>query len=257
MGAQPEPDRLAEWRARLEKQLQPHPGSDELVSLSLTRVCAMARDELGLSGAALTVMTDDGAQAVAASSDRRSRALEQVGFALGEGPAREAFLYGRPVLVPDLDQAFSRWPGWAPEAAKIGVGAAYAFPVQLGAVRFGVLTAHAEKPRDLNTPEVRRCLVLAEIATDLLLTSSTNGSQSRPDPALQQALHLRSEIYQAQGMVMVALEVSLAEALTRMRAHAYSTGRDLTEVALAIIGGSLVLPQDNGDTLRPPEEEAP
>ncbi len=257
MVAQSDPDLLVQWRTRLEEQLRPHRGAEQPVSLSLTRVCAMARNELGLSGAALSVMTDRGAQAVVAASDRRSRALEQVSFTLGEGPAIEAFSYGRPVLAPDLGRAATRWPGWAPEAAAIGVGAAYSFPVQLGAVRFGVLTAHSESARELTEPELRRCLVLAELATDLLLTSSTNGSQASPDPVLQQALHLRSEIYQAQGMVMVALDVSLAEALVRMRAYAFSSGRDLAEVALAIIGGSLTLPQDIGATPRPPEEEAP
>ncbi len=40
-------------------------------------------------------------------------------------------------------------------------------------------------------------------------------------------------------MVMVALDVSLAEALVRMRAHAFGTGRGLDEVAVDIVEGRL------------------
>ena len=225
--------------------LEGPPGEDDSITRSLARICSLAAKELGLSGVALTVMTEAGAQAVVADSEPRSRTLEQLTFTLGEGPALDAFTYGRPVLVPDVEVAFRRWPGWASAALELGAGATFSFPVQLGAVRFGVLTAHSTEPRELDGKEVRRCLLLAEIATDQLLASSTSGGAHTPDPDLQQALHLRSEIYQAQGMVMVALDVSLAEALTRMRAHAFATGRDLAEVALGIIGGSLTLPRDS------------
>ena len=220
-------------------------GSEDTISASLGRICSLAATELGLSGAAITLMTEGGAQAVVADSEPRSRALEQLTFTLGEGPAQDAFSYGRPVLVGDVEEAFPRWPGWAGAALELGAAATYSFPVQLGAVRFGAFTGHCTAPRELDDKEVRHCLMLAEIATDQLLASSTSGTAHTPDPDLARAMHLRSEIYQAQGMVMVALDVSLAEALTRMRAHAFATGRDLAEVALGIIGGSLTLPRDS------------
>lgn len=236
---------LVAARSRLEMLLRPPPGQDDTISRSLERLCALATSELELSGAAITVMTEAGAQAVVADSEPRSRALEQLTFTLGEGPALDAFTYGRPVLVGDISVAFRRWPGWASAALDLGANATFSFPVQLGAVRFGVLSGHGTQPRELDGKEVRRCLMLAEIATDQLLESSTSGTARSPDPDLQRAMHLRSEIYQAQGMVMIALDVSLAEALTRMRAHAFATGRDLAEVALGIIGGSITLPRDS------------
>jgi AmiR/NasT family two-component response regulator len=49
----------------------------------------------------------------------------------------------------------------------------------------------------------------------------------------------RAELFQAQGMVMVQLGVSLADALARIRAHAYATNRPLREVAADIVARRL------------------
>ena len=43
--------------------------------------------------------------------------------------------------------------------------------------------------------------------------------------SLAGAVSSRAEVYQAQGMVMVDLDVSLVDALARMRAHAFSADR--------------------------------
>ena len=42
----------------------------------------------------------------------------------------------------------------------------------------------------------------------------------------------QSVLYQAQGMVMVQLGVDLAEAMARLRAHAYAVDRRLADVAV-------------------------
>ncbi len=47
----------------------------------------------------------------------------------------------------------------------------------------------------------------------------------------------RTEVHQAQGMVMVFLGLSLAEALVLMRARAFATGRSLTELARDVVFG--------------------
>ena len=48
-------------------------------------------------------------------------------------------------------------------------------------------------------------------------------------------------------MVMVALEVTLVEALARMRAHAFAIGLDLHVLAVGIIDGSIQLQRDGPD----------
>jgi AmiR/NasT family two-component response regulator len=49
------------------------------------------------------------------------------------------------------------------------------------------------------------------------------------------------EVYQAQGMVMVDLGVSLADALVRLRAYAFVEGRPVAEVARDVVAGRVRL----------------
>ena len=51
----------------------------------------------------------------------------------------------------------------------------------------------------------------------------------------------RAEVHQATGMISVQLEVSAAEALVRLRAHAYAEGRTLRDVAADVVGRRLRL----------------
>jgi hypothetical protein len=61
----------------------------------------------------------------------------------------------------------------------------------------------------------------------------------------------RSRIHQAQGMVMVDLHVTLAEALTRMRALAFSSGTSLLDVADRVIAGTLTADMWESDDTTP------
>ncbi len=238
-------------RERAQALLTDWLGVDDDLGAGLDRLCLAATSELRLAGAAVTLMTRGGFQAVAGASDGKSQDLEEMQFSLGEGPSCDAFGSGRPVLVPDLEPAFVRWPGYVPASLRAGVCAAYTFPLQLGAMRFGVITFYADQPSSLGAPELTLCMIFAELATELLLDKSAAGSIASTIAAtdagrsgLGNALNFRTEIYQAQGMVMVALEVTLVEALARMRAHAFSRGLDLNEVALGIINGSIKIPND-------------
>jgi hypothetical protein len=219
-------------------------GVDSDLGAGLDRLCTTAANELRLPGVVLTLMARDGSQAAAGTSDEQSRRLEELQFSLGEGPGCEAFASGHPVLIADLEAAFVRWPGYVPEVLRAGTSAVYTFPLQLGAMRFGVLTFYAERAHTLGAPELTHCFIYADVATELLLESSAAGSIEPASQGLQKALRFRTEIYQAQGMVMVALEVSLVEALARMRAHAFALGLDLNLLAVGILDGSIRLPRD-------------
>jgi AmiR/NasT family two-component response regulator len=54
----------------------------------------------------------------------------------------------------------------------------------------------------------------------------------------------RTEVSQATGMLVAQLGVEPAEALVRLRAHAYSTGRSATAVARDILDRRLTLEAD-------------
>jgi hypothetical protein len=54
----------------------------------------------------------------------------------------------------------------------------------------------------------------------------------------------RDEIYQAQGMVMVQLEITLEQSLARMRGHAFAAGQELADLAADILAGRVALQPD-------------
>jgi hypothetical protein len=126
------------------------------------------------------------------------------------------------------------------------VGAIFVFPLQVGAARFGLLTLFAEKRRELTHDELERCLGFAAFATELLIDGPGARVDGHLDPDLANALDLRTEVYQAQGMVMIQLDITLNAALARMRATAFSRGVDLGQLSADIVAGRAQLTDDEG-----------
>ena len=209
------------------------------VVIGLQRLCRAAALELVVDQVSITVWTAEGASVVVASHGLASLGVDELQFDLGEGPGQEAYTAGRPVLVPDLRASDGRWPGFASAAIQRDVLGVFTFPLQLGAVRFGVLTCVRTTAGSLGDEELTSCLIFAEVATELLLDSSPTGAH--PDPDLRPAIRSRHEVYQAQGMVTIDLGVTLEVALARMRAAAFSEGISLQQLAADIVAGRRTL----------------
>jgi GAF domain-containing protein len=205
------------------------------VAIGLQRLCQAAVQELDLDQVWITLMTTAGSSVLVASAGAPGPGIQELQFDLGEGPGPDAYAAGRPVLVPDLQISLGRWPGFASAAIERGTAAVFAFPLQLGAVRFGVLTCVRDEAGPLGRRELNAGLIFAEVATELLLDSSPTGDH--PDPQLHAALHAHDEVYQAQGMVMVDLATTLESALARMRAVAFADGVSLQDLSADIVAG--------------------
>jgi hypothetical protein len=230
----------------LELVLAMPPGDSRGLAGVLDRVCRAAVSELQLLGAVVTLMSSTETQAVSAASNATTRRLEEQQFGLGEGPTRDAHALHRPVVETDLEAAgWRRWPAFAPVASAVGAGAVCALPLQIGAVRFGVLTLYFQATRGISVQDLRTGLDFAEFASEVLVNSSGAGADGeRPGLDLPAVLDTQGHVYQAQGMVMVELGVGLAEALARMRAYAYATDQPLSSLAAAIVAGRTAIPRD-------------
>lgn len=209
----------------------------------LSSLCWATTRWFGGAGAVVNLMAGDPHDSVvAAGTDTVSRRMAELPFTLGEGPARDAFDAHRPVLVPDLaGDAGLGWPGYTSTALALGVHAVFCVPLHVGAIQLGVLEWYDVRPRALDAEETAMLFEFAAMGTELLLGD--------PDVPLDVAdrlgavLDQREQVYQAQGMVMVDLGSDLAEAMARMRAHAFSRGVPLLVIAREVIGG-LTLPGD-------------
>lgn len=236
-------DRLDRVR-RLVAQQTSDPEGRSGTADRLHRLCGAVVDGLPASAAGVSVMTDAGVRGVAAASDETCVAVEELQFTLGEGPCIDAYAHRRPVLEPDLGTGL-RWPGYTRAAHDKGVRAVFAFPLQIGAARLGVLDVYRQRPGSLSDDALADALTFADVATVALLDGQRDTPDGDAADRIDEVLENRFELYQAQGMVAVQLDTGMAEAMLRLRAYAFAHDRPLAEVARAVLDRRLVLGRDS------------
>jgi hypothetical protein len=197
--------------------------------VSLAALCRAAA-RLAVDGASVTAVSGPAVREPLSATDELSARLEELLFRTGEGPGAEDFMFGSPMLIPDLEQVTERWPGFVPAAVAAGARALFAFPLQAGAIRVGVLSLYRAEPGPLTPQQLADALVFADIALQLLLDSASGISGVAGYRPLDGLSDSRAEVYQATGMISVQLGVSL-EAFVRLRAHAFAADTPLDEIA--------------------------
>lgn len=204
------------------------------------QLCCACVDELPVDRAAIVVSTGTG-PVLAAASDPDAARVEHEQITLGVGPAADVVDRAGPVLVPDLARETAvRWPALA-SAAALG-GALVALPLQLGAIRLGVLDLYRARTGSLEPAELGDALGVAELVTTTLLLSSAGylgtsagaGDGAAWPPGTEDGPDYR-EVHQATGMVSVQLASSAAEAYVRLRARAFAEGRPVVELARDVV----------------------
>lgn len=171
------------------------------------------------------------------ATDIRSRALEDLQFTLGEGPAAEALSQGTIVLVADLAATAvgRRWPMFAPEAMERGIKSIISVPIQAGAIKLGVLNCYRELSGPLSAQAQVDALICTEAAMALAVAELDTGGCALAELLDLEFTEHRAQVHQAVGMVSVQLDIGMADALARLRAHAYANGRRLFDVAEDIV----------------------
>jgi hypothetical protein len=210
----------------------------------LRRVCRAAARELPAAGVGLSLVNDDGALMTAAASGSTSALVEELQFIVGEGPCLDAYASRSPVLVPDLSAAaHTTWPGFAPAAREHQVGSLFSFPLQTWTAPLGALTIYRQRTGDLPPDATCRARVFAEVALGGLLDARARDNQVHAET--EDSVGLPYAVYQAQGMVMVQLGIPLVDAMSRLRAHAFGSGRSLVDLADDVIHRRVYVENDD------------
>ena len=115
--------------------------------------------------------------------------------------------------------------------------------LQVGRARVGALDLYRDTPGGLSDADIHDALRLGDAVTQVLL--AIRGARADPGPGGPDiGLSVSAEVYQAAGMITVQLDVDIAEALARLRAHAYAEERPLREVARDVVDRRLRLERD-------------
>jgi hypothetical protein len=211
----------------------------------IDRVCLAAVELLSLKGAGLSLMVDGRPQGSAGVSEPGIAVVQELQLSLGEGPCVDASARGEPVLEPDLaDPTVVRWPAFAQAGVEAGVRSVFAFPLHLGAIRIGVLVLYRDRAGMLGAEEHALGLVLADVATQVVLGLQAGAEPDRLHALLAKEPAHWAEIHQATGMASLQLGVSLDEAFVRLRAYAFAQERSLRAVAGDIVARRVRLEKD-------------
>ena len=204
------------------------------------RVCEVSAEITGMNGAGVMLMSDDVPQGSVCTSNAVSALIEQVQYSLGEGPCIDAYNEDRPVLEPDLAQpARARWLAFTQPVLDSGVRAVFGFPLRVGAVRLGALNLYRDQPGPLSDDQHADALVLADIAAEIILMLQADAPAGLLAAELEAGADFHHVVHQASGMIAAQLDVTVADALVRLRAHAFANDRPLAEVAADVVARRL------------------
>jgi hypothetical protein len=204
------------------------------------RLCQVCAEATATSGAGIMLMAAEDAQGSLCTTNAMSDLIEQLQYALGEGPCVDAYRQDWPVLEPDLAHPeTSRWPAFSPPAIAGGVRAIFGFPLQVGSVRLGALNLCSDRVGPLSDDQHANALVMADVAAQAVLVLQANAPAGKLAAELGGGADFHYVVHQAAGMVAAQLGVSVRDASVRLRAHAFGNDRSLTDVAKDVVDRKL------------------
>jgi hypothetical protein len=213
-------------------------------------LCVACAAVTEMTGAGIMLMTDDRPHGSICTTDAVSELIEDLQFTLGEGPCVDAHREQHPVLEPDLaDPDVSRWASFTPPVLASGVRAVFGFPVSVGDVRVGALNLYRDRPGPLTDDQHADAMVVARIAARAIVQMQADAAPGVLGAELEVGTNFQFVVHQAAGMVSVQLGVGVAEALLRLRAHAFSTDRLVADVARDVVGLRLRFDPSDGEAV--------
>jgi hypothetical protein len=217
-------------------------------------VCRAAVRTLPVQGAWVSQMSSGGFGGLVYASNDIATRLDQLQFELGDGPGVTAYAGGHPVLADDLARpaVMAHWPVFADAAVEAGARALFALPLCIGAIRLGVLALYRRGPGTLDGEQLAAALRLADVTAYALLdlvaadaapdvVAARGGHDGDPALAPPPDDFYRAVVHQASGVLMVQLDVTIEQALARLRAHAFGAGIPISDVARAVVTRTLRL----------------
>jgi hypothetical protein len=218
------------------------------VKLETGRLCDVCAEVTGANGAGVMLMSGDVPRGSVCTTDAVSALIEQLQYELGEGPCVDAYNHDRPVLEPDLAAPRTpRWPAFTGPAVDAGARAVFGFPLQVGAVRLGALNLYSDAPGSLTDDQHADALLLADITAQALLLLQAGALAGTVASELEVNADFQYVVHQASGMVAAQLDVSVGQALVRLRAHAFGNDRALADVAREVVDRRLRFDAQSGE----------
>jgi len=207
----------------------------DLVDEDLTSSVLVA---IPMSGAAVSTLGRFlGSETVAASDEVAAR-IDELQLDLGEGPCWDSVDLGRPILEPDIRNHPRRtWPAFSDALRAEDVGALFAFPLSIGAMRIGALDLYNERPGELPAEHAERAGAMADLISRHVLRRAVRLAGNLEEAG--ETRHSRRTIHQATGFVIAQLGISAEDAHALIQGQALTERRAMSEIADDIVSRRL------------------
>ena len=193
-------------------------------------------------------MSGDVQRGSVCTTDDVSALIEQLQYDLGEGPCLDAYTRDCPVFAPDLtDPGHALWPAFTAAAVEAGARAIFGYPLQVGEERLGALNLYYAAPGALTDAQHADASTMAEIVAQALMLLQASAPEGAISAELEANADFQYVVHQASGMVAAQLEVSVGQALLRLRAYAFGNDVALTDVARAVVDRRIRFDAQSGE----------
>lgn len=193
---------------------------------------------LPVNGASVsTIGTVLGSETLSATDGVAAR-LDELQFDLGEGPCWDALRSARPVNASDfVGYGSSRWPSLVAALRQTPIASVFAFPLVVGALRFGAIDLYSRAPLALDAEQEQQAIAMADVVGRHVLRDAltTAGVALEVDTKP----YSRRIVHQATGVVLAQLGLTPEDAMLMIQAHAFGVGHSMMGVSQDILEGRL------------------
>lgn len=170
-----------------------------------------------------------------AASEESARLLELFALQNDEGPCRDCYTRGEPVMAADLTLMHRRWPVFTPRALAAGFRSVSAIPMRHHQTVIGTLNLFDRRLDPFTSEDVRVVQALANVATIGILQEKAVRSGEVLTEQLQSALNSRITIEQAKGALAQLRGVDVDTAFGLLRDYCRNNHLKLSDVARLIV----------------------
>lgn len=197
---------------------------------------------LPVTGAGLMLGDSDHPLGLVAWTSETVRRVELFELSADEGPCRDCYRTGAPIVNIDLEKAGECWPRLAHEIKKTEFKVIHALPMRLRGTVIGSLNLFQGHTDELTPHEVKLGQALTDVATIGLLQVRAIEQRDALADQLQNALQSRVSLEQAKGALAEREGVDVDVAFSMMRKYARNHGILLSEVCQDVLQGKLDVP---------------
>ena len=199
----------------------------------LTRVAEFAVQAIpGAEGAGLTLFEKDRRDTVVASAPFVAQ-VDAIQYGIEQGPCITAAAEARTVRSGAL-ASDRQWPRFGPRVSRLGVHSALSIPLATPDGVLGAMNIYAHRRDAFDEHAALIGELFAVPAAIAVQNAQVLAQAQRLTAQLQAALHTRSTIDQAMGIVMSRVGCGPDEAFARLRQISQSENKKLNAVATSI-----------------------